>query len=71
MDEDHRIFISYAHHDGAELAPLRVQQDLTACRIDAWPDNQRLDAGGAAGTPPPTKERGATMIQTVLYQMAP
>jgi hypothetical protein len=51
--------------------PLRVQQDLTVCRIDAWPDNQRLDPGGAAGTPPPTKERGATMIQTVLYQMAP
>jgi hypothetical protein len=51
--------------------PLRVQQDLMACRIDAWPDNQRLDPGGAAGTPPPTKERGATMIQTVLYQMAP
>ncbi|MEK7753366.1 MAG: toll/interleukin-1 receptor domain-containing protein [Acidobacteriota bacterium] len=43
-DEDHRIFISYAHRDGVALA-ARLQQDLTASEFDAWLDNQRLVAG--------------------------
>ena len=41
--EPSRIFISYAHRDGAELA-RRLQADLTANGFDAWLDSQRLAA---------------------------
>jgi WD40 repeat protein len=46
--EDDRIFISYAHRDGAALA-VRLQQDLTASGFDTWLDKQRLK-GGAVWT---------------------
>ena len=41
---ERRIFISYAHKDGAELA-TRLQQDLTKNGFDAWLDIQRLHGG--------------------------
>src|SRR5260370_2996310 len=46
--ERSRVFISYAHRDGAELA-CRLQADLTEKGFDAWLDEQRL-AGGAVWT---------------------
>src|SRR5271157_1707317 len=46
--EDCRIFISYAHRDGAQLAE-RLQKDLEAKGLDAWLDKQRLE-GGASWT---------------------
>src|SRR5690349_19961229 len=39
-----RIFISYAHKDGVELA-THLQTDLTGSGLDAWLDVQRLQAG--------------------------
>jgi WD40 repeat protein len=42
--EDRRIFISYAHRDGKDLA-LRLQQSLKENGFDAWLDGQRLLAG--------------------------
>lgn len=39
-----RIFISYAHKDGANLA-LRVHADLTNKGFDVWLDRSRLRAG--------------------------
>jgi hypothetical protein len=39
-----KIFISYAHRDGPELAQ-RVQRDLNARSFDAWLDTERLHAG--------------------------
>jgi WD40 repeat protein len=41
-----RLFISYAHKDGKDLA-LRLQQDLQERGLDAWLDRQRLDAGAS------------------------
>jgi len=38
-----RIFISYAHRDGAPLA-LRLQHDLTAAAFDVWLDTRALHA---------------------------
>ena len=38
-----RIFISYAHRDGATLA-LRLQHDLTAAAFDVWLDTRALHA---------------------------
>src|ERR1022692_3978647 len=46
--EQSRIFISYAHRDGAELA-ARLQKDLNSRGFDAWLDKQRL-RGGAVWT---------------------
>src|SRR5271157_3233327 len=46
--EPSRIFISYAHRDGAQLAE-RLQKDLKARGFDAWLDKQRL-RGGASWT---------------------
>jgi hypothetical protein len=48
VSEPSRVFISYAHKDGAVLAQ-RLLADLTARGIDAWLDNQRL-RGGATWT---------------------
>src|SRR5208337_1284935 len=42
--EPTRIFISYAHRDGAELAQ-RLQTDLANKGFDAWLDVQRLQGG--------------------------
>ena len=42
--EPGRIFISYAHRDGAELAQ-RLQTDLANEGFDAWLDTQRLQGG--------------------------
>ena len=42
--EQSRIFISYAHKDGAELAQ-RLQADLKEQGFDAWLDTQRLSGG--------------------------
>ncbi len=42
--EPSRIFISYAHRDGAELAQ-RLQTDLANEGFDAWLDTQRLHGG--------------------------
>src|SRR5437588_5933349 len=39
-----RIFISYAHRDGSNLA-LRLQNDLTTTGFDVWLDKQRLHGG--------------------------
>ena len=39
-----RIFISYAHRDGGNLAVL-LQRDLQAFGFDAWLDKKRLKAG--------------------------
>ena len=39
-----RIFISYAHKDGAELA-RRLERDLASEGLDAWLDTQRLHGG--------------------------
>jgi hypothetical protein len=39
-----RVFISYAHRDGAELA-CRLQANLTEKGFDAWLDKQRLRDG--------------------------
>jgi len=38
-----RIFISYAHRDGATLA-LRLQHDLTAASFNVWLDTRALHA---------------------------
>jgi WD40 repeat protein len=46
FNQDRRIFISYAHRDGSELA-TRLQQDLSASGFDAWLDTHRLRAGVA------------------------
>src|SRR5271157_992912 len=43
QSEPNRIFVSYAHRDGADLA-RRLQADLTANGFDAWLDTQRLEA---------------------------
>lgn len=43
-----RLFISYAHADGAELAQ-HLQRDLTARGMEPWLDTQRL-YGGAIWT---------------------
>lgn len=42
--EQSRIFISYAHRDGAELAQ-RLQTDLANEGFDAWLDIERLHGG--------------------------
>src|SRR5208283_2213114 len=42
--ESSRIFISYAHRDGAELAQ-RLQTDLANEGFDAWLDIHRLQGG--------------------------
>jgi WD40 repeat protein len=42
----HRIFISYAHRDGKDLA-LRLKQSLKATGLDAWLDSQRLRGGSS------------------------
>ena len=39
-----RIFISYAHHDGVNLA-VRLQGDLAARGFDTWLERKRLKAG--------------------------
>src|ERR1700682_5705932 len=39
-----RIFISYAHRDGGDLA-LRLQRDLAPLGFDVWLDQHRLKAG--------------------------
>ena len=39
-----RIFISYAHRDGAELA-IRLQGDLEGCGLEVWLDRKRLFGG--------------------------
>jgi WD40 repeat protein len=39
-----RIFISYAHRDGGDLA-LRLQRDLDPLGFDVWLDQHRLKAG--------------------------
>src|SRR5271167_1753343 len=46
--EQRRIFISYAHRDGAQLAE-RLQKDLTANCLDAWLDRQRITGGAVWG----------------------
>ena len=43
QSEPNRIFVSYAHRDGADLA-RRLQADLTANGFDAWLDAHRLEA---------------------------
>ena len=35
-----RIFISYAHRDGVQLAE-RLQKDLAAKQFDVWVDKER------------------------------
>ncbi len=42
--EQSRVFISYAHRDGAELAQ-RLQQSLKEQGFDTWLDTQRLTGG--------------------------
>jgi len=44
MSKGPRIFISYAHRDGGDLA-VRLQVDLEARGFDVWLDKQRLRAG--------------------------
>jgi len=44
--QHHRIFISYAHKDGKDLA-LRLQQSLKASGLDTWLDSQRLQGGSS------------------------
>ena len=39
-----RVFLSYAHKDGASLAP-RLHDDLTSEGLMAWLDRERLTAG--------------------------
>ena len=41
-----RIFISYAHRDGAPLA-LRLQKDPAAASFEVWLDTRALHAAGA------------------------
>lgn len=43
-----KLFVSYAHADGAKLAQDLVR-DLAACGLEPWLDNQRL-YGGAIWT---------------------
>lgn len=44
--EGHRIFISYAHRDGTELAE-RLQRDLTASGFNVWRDTPKgIPSGG-------------------------
>lgn len=45
---DHRVFISYARRDGAELAQ-RLRNDLEAKGFEAWLDTSRI-SGGATWT---------------------
>lgn len=40
----HRIFVSYARKDGAELA-LRLQRDLTSAGFEVWLDTHRIKGG--------------------------
>ena len=46
--EIQRLFISYAHRDGAHLA-TRLHKDLTTAGFDTWADVERLN-GGAVWT---------------------
>ncbi len=46
LSESCRIFISYAHRDGAPLAQY-LQAELTESGFDAWLDTHRLYAGDA------------------------
>src|SRR4051812_20296322 len=39
-----RIFISYAHRDGSELA-AQLYADLSALKFEVWMDQQRLNGG--------------------------
>ena len=39
-----KVFISYAHKDGADRA-RRLQESLIAASFDAWLDERRLKAG--------------------------
>jgi hypothetical protein len=48
MRAQYKVFISYAHRDGAALAQ-RLQADLSANRFEAWLDTQRI-ADGASWT---------------------
>lgn len=44
--QHHRVFISYAHRDGKDLA-LCLQQSLKASGLDTWIDSQRLRGGSS------------------------
>ncbi len=46
MPGPERVFISYAHKDGRDLA-LRLQQDLQLRGFDVWLDRSRLKAGAS------------------------
>ena len=48
MPEEPRIFISYAHRDGAALA-ARLQSDLASRAFEVWLDKHRLLGGHGWG----------------------
>jgi methylmalonyl-CoA mutase cobalamin-binding subunit len=65
--EQSRIFISYAHKDGADLAQ-RLQQSLREQGFDAWLDTQRL-CGGVVWSA--EIEREIKTRQVVIALMSP
>jgi len=62
-----KIFISYAHKDGAELAH-RLRNNLIAESFDTWLDERRLEAGG---TWTAEIERAIDNSQVVLALVSP
>ena len=62
--EQIRLFISYAHRDGAGLA-TRLQKDLAAGGFDVWLDTRQL-AGGAAWTTEIENEIDARQVTIAL-----
>lgn len=62
-----RVFISYAHRDGAELAQ-RLEKDLSGKGLDVWLDKRRI-GGGAAWSM--EIEREIKTRQVVIALMSP
>src|ERR1035437_25036 len=65
--EQNRIFISYAHRDGADLAQ-RLQQSLKEQGFDTWLDVQRLKGGVVWSA---EIEREVKTRQVVIALMSP
>jgi TIR domain len=63
-----RIFISYAHRDGAGLAK-RLQQDLTSSGFNTWLDTERL-VGGAVWSAHIEQELDARQVTLALLTRA-
>ena len=62
-----RVFISYAHKDGAALAQ-RLQSDLAKQGFDAWLDTERI-AGGAVWSTEIEREIDTRQVTLALLSL--